>query len=297
MPAANAFEIATFRANNPDVVAYLENNPTDTWALAFTTDGVLPDSICTGIRDQIDGDRFSFPDAPAEEWHAAWIPNGDYSVTTEADRPAFVQVHEYRIHLVNRGPLAGKRIVKVRRNGSNLYSGFGFLTRGGTFQLWTRFAAEANDPHVAGARALFDAFSIYSTEPASRRHANEIVADWGTGSIIRYDATTSRGRFPISYRVRTLRCLHCNNVARDFLRPFPLCTDHSLIPARPAQRREDVERAPDPEFQLLIDEEAQIEQGNVGRQASIHRRRRTARAASQSARTLPMSQVTGKYVQ
>lgn len=267
MPA-NAFEIATFRANNPDVVAYLENHPTDVWAPTLENEGVLSDPSTAAIRNVIEAEAENAPELPAEEWHAAWIPNGDYSVVTEVDRPGFATNHEFRVHLVTRGPLAGKRIVKVKRPGSNLYSGFGFLTRGGRFQLWTRFAAHTNEAYVAGARALFEALGLYG--PASS--AADVVTDFGTGRAIRENVTTSRGPLAFSYQVRAVRCLHCNNIARTWLRPFPLCIDHSRIPERPVEYR------------------------TVEAQPPRRRAPRTPRSAPTSSRAPLMSEVSGKWV-
>lgn len=77
------------------------------------------------------------PAADATQDEAVNILNGDYTLSSQG-------IHlSYKIHTVQRGPLEGKRIIKVMQGGG-IYKGFAFLTATGHVKVWRRFADDEN---------------------------------------------------------------------------------------------------------------------------------------------------------
>jgi hypothetical protein len=274
----SAHDRAIFRIEAPDVVAFCEGTPLEAWGALLDFDGTLTRDQILSARMAILNEAIEDENAPAEEWHASWIPNGDYSVTFGGC------TFEFRIHLVRSGVLRGKRIVKVKRPGTSVYTGFGFVTRSGRFQLWRRFANEEREPHVTAVRALL-------LDITENRH-DTYGASWILGAMrMGQQSFSVQGIVSIDYLVRNVRCFHCNNiVTTTAAQPmFALCADHSIVPPAPVH--------PDQEFRNIIESEIEADRANFGTQTPRRRASRTPRAPAQSAQGPRMSQVTGKYVQ
>lgn len=77
------------------------------------------------------------PAADATQDEAVNILNGDYTLSSQG-------MHlTYKIHTVQRGPLEGKRIIKIMQGGG-VFKGFAFLTASGHVKVWRRFADDEN---------------------------------------------------------------------------------------------------------------------------------------------------------
>lgn len=197
------------------------------------------------------------PDFPAEVWHGQVVRNGDYVLDTDDG------LFRYRVHTVLEGPLAGKRIIKVKRPGETIYRGFGFITRSGGFQLWRRFASESHLPYVEHLRHIIETTTIHTWLP---EHA---------------------------------RCSLCNatlDVAPirpgTAQQPFYLCEGCGRVPTEP-----------DAEFERLLAEEEEIENRTprrsvTGTRATPRPRRygSPSREREQAVPVVPMCENTGKYV-
>lgn len=268
MPSS-AHDIAVFRVANPDVIAYTESNDTSL-DRTLASDGVLSEAEIVTVRAWINDEYEHDAVSPAREWHAPWVPNGDYTVTLNGVS------FDFRIHLVQSGTLQGQRIIKVKHPGSSLYSGFAFVTRNGLFSLWRRFSHHAQAPYVIAATTLLDHITRESESLARRRDEQIPTARFANASV--GDRVTMYGG---SFIIRNLRCIHCNNAAPSSTNPYPLCADHAFIPPQ------------------TVEVPAPSVDGRSYARRTTTPRPRTSRSRSVAATrvsTVPMSQVTGKYV-
>lgn len=194
-------------------------------------------------RTHIALERTANPDAPAEEWHAVWIPNGDYTVSLNGVS------FEFRIHLVERGQLAGKRIIKVKHPGQPIFTGFAFLTRSGGFSLWQRFRRDAQAPYVVAANALIHALSLDGSadnaDMAMEQWRSRNPQSWRGEVLVDSVLSETLQTASIEFFVNQARCSHCNRRALPENPRFALCADHTyIIPEVPRAVVTDAQRRP-----------------------------------------------------
>lgn len=235
MPASHDqsnYDRAVFRITYPHVVAYCEGGPDSIWSAELqrcggSLSGEATVSVERNIREELAAD----PLAPAEEWHARWIPNGDYTVLYNGCS------FDFRIHLVERGVLAGRRIVKVKQPGQNLYTGFAHVQRNGELDLWARFRRDNLSDYVSAARALLVNIAANAFDAANAHYVLERArSNRMTGVMVNAPTSLLDSDGPlvtIEWRVRQLRCLHCNTAAASLPSEFALCVDHASVPPRP----------------------------------------------------------------
>lgn len=120
--------------------------------------------------------------APATAADLPGIFNGVYSLSRGDEHLT------YRIHTVRQGPLAGKRIIKLVRNGREI--GFAFVNVDGGLNLWRRFADQTDERYVQWAHSLME---LLVTETVSARI--------GLGML-----TIHSGGFDISVSTYCRRC-------------------------------------------------------------------------------------------
>lgn len=285
-------DLALFRVNNPDVVAYAETTGIYNRELVYRSLGRLE---VNRVLQAIRGDRESGLTEPAREWEAPWLPNGDFRVARDG------VYFDFRIHLVQSGSLAGKRIVKVKQPGNSIFTGFAFVDRGGRLNLWRRFLRDLNAPYVRAAKDLLDNVYDGAWEQGEPRNASYVVGAFNRAAAVVMGTSLDseqRGHWTVT----NLRCLHCNAIAvqqsETFPTPFPLCATHATVPAPT--------RGPDPALQALIDEEdarpheaatpAAVRRAAQRRSPAARRVSASRSGATQRAVAVPMSQVSGKYV-
>lgn len=117
--------------------------------------GSLTENQTAAVRRRMEGSAAA-PAAPVQQDattdDATHILNGIYTVNDGT------QHLTYRIHSVQRGPLAGKRIVKIQGQYGE-FSGFAFLTAQGGIKVWRRFADDdnRNERYIVWAHMLMSA--------------------------------------------------------------------------------------------------------------------------------------------
>lgn len=210
--------------------------------------------ITAAIAHELD----SGPEVPAEAWHALHIPNGDYG-----DFYYGGHYYSFRIHHVLSGPLAGKRIIKIKRDGP--WKGFGYITRSGGFKLWTHYEHDAGQPYVRAARYFIDNF-------------------------------VENGY--IECRVAR-RCYWCNGPAHERGHSVSVSACEQCIAPAPHRRvisgNDPNVIFDDPAFDALLVEEEEIERRNIPPQLR-ERAPRASRARRPATPSVPMCEVTGKHV-
>lgn len=301
---------AIFRTMQADVVAYVESQHPDLGRL-LENDGALEGPQVEIARFNIEQQRELDPTAPACEWDAPWIPNGDYTVSLYNERSGD---YFFRIHLVSGGVLAGKRIVKYKAPGQRVYKGFGFVTKDGGFSLWRRFANQTDQPYVYAVRRLFEDLNEATLD--NRTSAEVILAVARRETRMNFPTALNRGStIEGSWKLQPARCIHCNNPARlTSTSRFPLCIAHGTIPAAFGDEERLTEIGRDIAFERAIEEEqrrqdAEAAGRSVGSEwdgeidtstATSRRRRRSsttaARATAQSPAGPMMDQIEGKYI-
>lgn len=229
------------------------------------------------LEGLIGNEAASLPNNPAEAWHALRIPNGEYRVIPAADRvlPTNGEGFRYRIHLVQRGPLAGKRIIKVWKALTQRFEGFAFLTRGGHLVLWQRFAGDAPALYV--------------------QTANDLITYLRDGPYYANNFSSHRMHCAV-----TRSCSFCNGPVVDST--HYRCATHTLDPddrtnplrQRPSMgRRAASLRLLDPELERLVQEEQARQQVRENQEARIAARPRPARPARRPLLTdIDMDEVT-----
>lgn len=193
MPSAT--EIATWQQANPDVALWCQD--AESQGNPFHGRLWMDDVLTRAVRsDYITAARLESPDAAARMYEALSVPNGEWSVYFEGC------TFEFRIWTVQRGVLAGQRIVKIRHP-DGIYRGFAFITRDSSVRVWHRFRREAEQPHT---RAV--------------QWAVEYVR---TNCDLRYLEGYSAGNINI-----TRNCPICNRrVDQSSGAWLPLCGEHS----------------------------------------------------------------------
>jgi hypothetical protein len=101
-----------------------------------------------GAEEALTGGNEGAPvEAAATPEQAVHIYNGIYTLSDG------VQHLTYRIHTVQNGSLAGKRIIK-KQNNYGQFEGFAFLNSNGTIAVWRRYQEQAHERFIVWAKHL-----------------------------------------------------------------------------------------------------------------------------------------------
>lgn len=205
----------------PAEAIWCESNPATSGGAVYAESGFLSAPTTHRLSRTLSQQAAEAPNAPALAWDVPTIPNGDYTVTVH-DGGDYPVIYEYRIHLVTRGQLAGKRIVKYRNPDDGVFRGFGFLTKAGGFRLWSRFAGDSDLQYVLIAERMIQTTFL----------RNEL--DDMTGITV--ERTFSRDVLDI-----TPRCIQCNRQHPLVFTPAAFCSEHATPPVPSAEGDYDVE--------------------------------------------------------
>jgi hypothetical protein len=153
----------SWRATYADLIAWLADQPADP-SNAFLNSvnddlryfGSLTDAqTAASLRSMAQGEHTTqdepTPVAEAGQDDAPSIFNGIYTLNDGAEHLT------YRIHTVLRGPLQGKRIIKIQQQYGE-FKGFAFLRTDGHMKVWRRFADDErrNERYIVWAGILLD---------------------------------------------------------------------------------------------------------------------------------------------
>lgn len=121
------------------LIFHFESNHSLTPRMAAEAESLLRDDIT------------AHPEGGARAWDALNIPNGVFHVTEDATGEEF----RFQIYTVQRGTLAGRRVVKVADPaGPGGWRAFAYVGRTGAFELWARFRSHSDQPYVKAAKKL-----------------------------------------------------------------------------------------------------------------------------------------------
>lgn len=254
----------------------------------FLGAGRLTATLTAQAVESLDRDALGAPNSGAFAWEQIEIPNGTFEISA----PGYGQ-HDFQIHTVQRGSLAGRRVVKCRDDsGPGGWRAFAFVSRQGALQLWARHRRDVDHPYVVSATALVE-FLRRSGNRSTRAGFEPY------DGIIRMPPIDGEVAAVATIYCNRRSCLLCNRDVHVELDDH-LCTGH--LPAAPEHARR-VENLPDPELERLLEEEEAIERATAAQRT---RRARTPRTPTftgdgefQIVRIIdiPMCQVTLREIQ
>lgn len=161
-------------------------------SLTSAQEGAIRNIMAASSDRMVDGIG-TWDAAPTAEATADDLPEIFNGVYTLNDGSFHIT---YRIHTVRRGPLEGKRIIKVQHEYQNA-SGFAFLTTDCRVKVWRRFAEDErrNERYIVWARILVEILRA------------EVSADGNS----RMEPFTTWSQDDVSFEVqRSLTCRRCN---------------------------------------------------------------------------------------
>jgi hypothetical protein len=123
------------------------------------------------------------------------IFNGDYTINDGSEHLS------YKIHTVQNGPLAGKRIIKRLTTGG-AYQGFAFVTTTGHVKVWRRFVNDENrnETYIVWAHLLLFILREQVTADTMATGAGTTLTLGGSVDGIRYEVQAAT------------RCRRCNRM-------------------------------------------------------------------------------------
>lgn len=207
MPRTTRYSRLNWKRAFPSEALWCEAHPNTTISEQYAERGYLPATATTRLSRSLTDQASQHPNAPAEAWDVPTIPNGDYRVI---HNDGTAEVFDYRVHLVTRGQLTGKRIIKFKGD-DGIFRGFGFITKAGGFRLWSRFSESRDEDFVLFAEKMI-ATTFQRVDPGEYVLRIQDTFDY-------YDLSI------------TPRCIQCNVQRVHHTSPAAFCHNHAFPPA------------------------------------------------------------------